>query len=419
MFRRQFAWRSVAVLGVAALALAACGDDGDGNGNGDPGEGPAACEGTDLKIGTILPQTGSLAFLGPPEFAGVDVAIDEINEAGGVLGACVEVFHEDSGDTTTDIASQSADALIQQGVHAVIGAASSGVSFQFIDKLYDEGIVQVSPANTSPDFSTYEKGDYYFRTAPSDVLQGRVLADLVLADGNETVAILALQDAYGTGLAEYTRAGIEDGGGEVVMEEIYDPNAPEFSAEAAAVVAADPDAIVLITFNEFVLLAPELANAGVGPDVKDWYMVDGNLSNSYEFDEGFLEGVKGTLPGVDPAPLQDRMLEQDPALEDYSYGPESYDATILVALAAVAAGSTDTTAIRDSMATVSAPEGTPCSTFAECRDLLEAGTEIDYEGVSGPINWDDVGDVTAATIGIYEYGPDNQYTNIDYRSGEL
>lgn len=274
MFRPKFAWRGVAVLGVAALVLGACGEDGDGDGNGDP-DAAAGCEGSDLLIGTLLPQTGSLAFLGPPEFAGVDAAIQDLNDAGGVLDACVEVSHQDSGDTETDIASENAEALIQEGVHAVIGAASSGVSLQFIERLFNEGIVQVSPANTSPVFTTHESGAYYFRTAPSDVLQGRVLADTILSDGNETLAILALQDAYGEGLLEYTRDAFESLGGTVVLERIYDPNASEFAAEAAAVVAEDPDAIALITFNEFQQLAPQLANAGVGPDVKAWYMVDG------------------------------------------------------------------------------------------------------------------------------------------------
>jgi branched-chain amino acid transport system substrate-binding protein len=183
------------VLGAAvALTLSACAsEEQDPTGTTFEGQ---------LKIGTILPQTGSLAFLGPPEFAGVDLAIQEINENGGVWGSDVTISHKDSGDTSTDIASQSADALIAEGVHAVIGAASSGVSFTFIDKLFNEQIIQVSPANTSPDFTDYENGDYYFRTAPSDVLQGRVLGDLVLADGNETVAIFALQDAYGLGLLE-------------------------------------------------------------------------------------------------------------------------------------------------------------------------------------------------------------------------
>ena len=119
MIRTTPLWRSVAVVGVASLALAACGgDDEGGEGTGateSPTEAAAAGDGT-LKLGTLLPQTGSLAFLGPPEFAGVDLAVKEINEAGGVLGQDVTVSHTDSGDTTTDIASQSVDRLTPKGL---------------------------------------------------------------------------------------------------------------------------------------------------------------------------------------------------------------------------------------------------------------------------------------------------------------
>jgi branched-chain amino acid transport system substrate-binding protein len=401
------------VLGAAvALTLGACGTE-------EPGPSSDSFEGT-LKIGTILPQTGSLAFLGPPEFAGVDLAIQEINENGGVWGNDVTISHKDSGDTSTDIASQSADALIAEGVHAVIGAASSGVSFTFIDKLFNEQIIQVSPANTSPDFTDYENGDYYFRTAPSDVLQGRVLGDLVLADGNETVAIFALQDAYGLGLLEYTKAAVEDGGGEVVAEVVYDPVAGPTSGDIAEVLAANPDGIVLITFNEIVQIAPNLINANLGPSVKPWYFVDGNLSNyGDDFPEGTLTGTKGTLPGAEaPAAFQDRLLEVDSELNDFSYAGESYDATILVALAAIAANSDDGAAIQAEMVGVSR-DGEKCTTFAQCKSLLEAGTDIDYDGVSGPVEWSDAGDPTAATIGIFEYAADNTYSNVDYLFGEI
>ncbi len=408
MSRFPRALLAAATAGVTAFALAACGA-GD-----DSADTSGACEGTGMRIGTILPQTGSLAFLGPPEFAGVDLAVEEINEAGGVLGECVEVLHEDSGDTSTDIASQSADSLIAQNVDAVVGSASSGVSFQFIDKLYEEGVVQISPANTSPDFTDYPRGDYYFRTAPSDVLQGRVLADQIIADGNEQVAILALQDAYGTGLADSIEENVVEFGGEVVMKTIYDPNASEFSAEVAELAAADADAVVLITFNEFTNLAPELVESNLGPQSLGWYMVDGNLSNyGDQFPEGMLEGAKGTFPGADPAGIQERLLEVDPALEDFTYGPESYDATVLLALAAAAGGSYDADTIRDNLVGVSR-DGTQCSAYAECLELIGNGEDIDYEGASGPIEFSAQGDITAATIGVYEYQADNTYVNIDY-----
>ena len=159
-----------------------------------------------LKIGTLLPQTGSLAFLGPPEFAGVDLAVKDINDAGGVNGKQVEVTNSDSGDTSTDIASQSVDRLLSNDVDAIVGAASSSVSLSVIDKITGAGVVQISPANTSDELTNYADKDLYFRTAPPDVLQGRVLGDLILADGNSTVGILALQDSYGTGLAEQRHA---------------------------------------------------------------------------------------------------------------------------------------------------------------------------------------------------------------------
>jgi branched-chain amino acid transport system substrate-binding protein len=372
-----------------------------------------------LKIGTILPQTGTLAFLGPPEFAGVDLAIQEINEAGGVLGCDAKAIHQDSGDTTTDIASQSADSLISQGVHTVIGAASSSVSFTFIDKLYQEGIVQISPANTSPDFTSYERGDYYFRTAPSDILQGRVLADTIIADGHEKVAILALQDSYGTGLADAVAQNITDFGGEVVMKTIYDPAATEFSAEVGQLAEADADAVVLITFNEILNLGPALAEGGLSAQDLGWYLVDGNLSNyGDQFPEGFMEGAKGTFPGADTAVIQDRLLEVDPELTDFTYGPESYDATALAALAAIQGDSVSSETIKDNLIDVSRG-GTKCTGYTECAELLADGEDIDYEGYSGPIEFSPEGDVSAATIGVYQYLPDNTYENLEYRFGSL
>ena len=137
-----------------------------------------------LKIGTLLPETGSLAFLGPPEIAGVKVAIDEINEAGGVLGKDVESTFSDSGDTSTDIASTSVDRLLSENVDAIVGAASSSVTLSVIDKVIGAGVTMFSPANTSSTLSTYEDKGLYFRDAPPDIIQGKVLAEVLAEDGH-------------------------------------------------------------------------------------------------------------------------------------------------------------------------------------------------------------------------------------------
>jgi ABC-type branched-subunit amino acid transport system substrate-binding protein len=426
MIRPTPFWRSVAVLGVAGLVLTACGgDDGDDT-TAEPKDdtsssaAPAAKGDGTLKIGTLLPQTGSLAFLGPPEFAGVDLAIQDINDAGGVNGKQVEKVDSDSGDTSTDTASQSVDRLLSNNVDAIVGAASSSVSLSVIDKITGAGVVEISPANTSDELTTYDDKGLYFRTAPPDVLQGRVLGDLILSDGNSTVGILALQDSYGTGLAESTTKSITDGGGEVVETVVYDPKAASFSSEVGKIKAADPEAIAVIAFDETKKIIPEMVKQGIGPDTKKIYFVDGNLA-SYEkdFPKGTLEGVKGTLPGVAASDeFKARLTDLKPDLTEFAYSPESYDATILVALAASAAGDDSGEAISSQMQAVS-EGGTKCTSYKECLDLLKNDEDIDYDGVSGPVEFNDAGDPSEATIGIYQYGADNNYTFLEGKAGKI
>ncbi|HEY9558555.1 MAG TPA: ABC transporter substrate-binding protein [Acidimicrobiales bacterium] len=250
-------------------------------------EGNRAGDG-ELKIGTLLPETGNLAFLGPPEFAGVDLAAEEINAAGGVLGKPVAIDHGDSGDTTTDIANQTVDRLLAANVDAIIGAASSGVSATVIDKITAAGVVQFSPANTSKTFSTYADKGLYFRNAPSDILQGAVLAEVIAGDGHTTVGILALDDPYGTGLAEDLTSSLSDSGVEVVESIIYDPAAQTFDAQVQDIVSADPEAIVIIGFDESSRILAGLVEQGHGPADKAIYGVDGNMGNALgeNFDAG-------------------------------------------------------------------------------------------------------------------------------------
>jgi len=260
------------------------------------------CEGEGdgvLNIATVLPETGNLAFLGPPEFAGAQLAIDEINEGGGVLDADVTLDQGDSGDTSTDIANQTVDRQLAAGADAFIGAASSGVSFTFIDKLVENCKIHFSPANTSPDFTDYEDDGLYFRTAPSDVLQGRVLADLMIEEGVTTASFMALQDPYGEGLLQYSTEPFADSGGEIVDQFTYDPQAAEFSAEVDRVVSGDPEALVIIGFEETSKILTALFEAGFTPKAgKQIFLVDGNVGNALgeQLPAGSMEGIRSTLP---------------------------------------------------------------------------------------------------------------------------
>ena len=232
-----------------------------------------------LKIGTILPQTGSLAFLGPPEFAAFDLVISDINAAGGVLGKDVVGIIGDSGDATTDTASKTVDRLLAEDVDAIIGAASSGVSLTVIDKITGAGVVQFSPANTSPELTGYADKGLYFRTAPPDVYQGNVIGQKVVADGNQNIAFIVRNDSYGNGLLGEAVKAVEEGGGTVVVTKIYDEKATSFDTEVDEVAAADPDAVVVIGFEESSKILRTMVEKGIGPRDLRVYGCDGNIGN--------------------------------------------------------------------------------------------------------------------------------------------
>jgi len=429
MIRSSHAWRTAAVLAAATLVLSACSSDTEpkSSDNETTSESPSPDEEVtgdgELVVGQLLPQTGDLAFLGPPEFAGVDLAIEEINAAGGVLGKPVKSVRADSGDGSPNIAPGETDNLLAAGSDVIIGAASSSVSLSVIDKIVNAGVVQISPANTSTAFDSYDDQGLYFRTAPSDVLQGAVMADLLIKDGHDNVAILARQDSYGEALANQVETVFTESGGKIVAKELYDADVKSQTAPIGKVAASKPDAVVLISFEEVKTMIPDMITQGVGPDKLQVYFVDGNTSAYGTGEDGFpagtLKGVKATYPGPK---LQDDfkqlMLGVNPDLEDFVYGPESYDATIVAALAATAAGDDGGKALSAEMQSVTT-EGTKCDTFQACADLLADGEDIDYDGASGPIEFNDTGSPSAATIGIYKYDGENNYAPVEFIEGQI
>ncbi|WP_024288483.1 ABC transporter substrate-binding protein [Cellulomonas sp. KRMCY2] len=407
--------RASALVGAVVLVLTACGGD-DGDAGSDGGGSP-------LIVGSLLPQTGSLAFLGPPEIAGVNLAVNEINESGGVLGEDVKIVHADSSDAdNAEVATQSVTDLISQDVQLIIGAASSSVTLNVVDDITGAEIVQISPANTSTKLSGYS--DYYFRTAPSDLVQGSALGNLVINDGHANVAFLVFNDDYGITLRDVAKETIEAAGGTVVYGnpgEEFDPASDDVIPSAVtAALATNPDAIVLIAFDQTKLIVPALASAGF--DTSKLYFVDGNLADySADFEPGTLEGAQGTLPGAFPSDdFQARLLEVDDGLTDFSYAAESYDAVILAALAAVKGEGTDGPTIQANLASVSGADGgTECTTFTECVDLIDGGEDIAYQAVSGagPFNADN--DPSSAFVGIYTFDAENKYTWVKAEFGEV
>ncbi len=403
-----------AILAASALVLAGCAADSGTSTEPAAPAAPAGGETINLKIGTALPVTGNLAFLGPPEVAGVMLAVADINDAD--AGLQIEVVYGDSGDPDNRAYETEIPRLLAEGVSAVVGAAASGVSMQFIDQLvFEAEVIHFSPANTSPEFTTKDTNGLYFRAAPSDALQGQVIGDELLADGYEAISMIVLNDAYGNGLADAIETRFVAGGGEVLVRPNYNSGDTNFASQITEIVASNPDVVVVVTFEEAKTMLPDLLATFDGSQL---FFVDGNLADySADLPAGALLGAKGTAPGSkeEPTALIERadalwQAAGNDALDSNLYLGESYDTVMSIAIASLMAGSTAPRDIANALPAVTgANGGDTCFTFGECAALIAGGaTAITFSGATGPMAFDENGDRTTATINLFEYDANNQ-----------
>lgn len=421
--------RMAAVVGALSVVVAGCGSGGGDTAapgtqasapgtpsaqNCQPAQAKASGQPSTspLKIGSLLPETGSLAFLGPPEFAGVEVAIDEINAAGGVLGNDVSHIRGDSGDDKTDTANQTVDRELGAGAQVIVGAAASGVTKLVIDKITGAGVVEISPANTSDEFTCWKDKGLYFRTAPPDVLQSQALAELIGVDGAQRVAIMARNDPYGSGLADNTEKNLIDAGipADQIKKIIYDPNATSYNTEIDDIREFNPDAIAVIGFDESKKIITRMSEVQIGPGKKLVYGTDGNMGNALGegLPAGLLNGMKGTTPlSKLSGDFQQRLKKQDPKLVDFNYAGESYDAVMLVALAAEQAKSTKGVDIASAINGIT-KDGEKCTTFADCKEIIASGGNVDYDGVTGSLDFTDAGEPGSGSYGILHFDAKNE-----------
>jgi len=379
---------------------------------------PAQAADSELKIGAIIPLTGSLSFLSPPEIAGLHMAVDEINAAGGVLGKKVSLSIQDSGDgTTLNIADQSATKALASKVDVVIGAAASGVTRHIINKITGAKVVQISMSNTAPDLSTWKDGGYYFRTAPSDLLQGKIIANQILQDASKNVAIVYVDNSYGNGLMGVAKTTLEKGKAKVTTFSFKEADTNPASTVDAAL-ATDPDAVLLISYDEAKRVVPLFKSKGFnGSNI---YFVDGNLADySKESFAGYLNGAKGTLPGKAlSAGFKSKLssvykAKTGKTLTEFSYGAETYDAVLLAAIAAQSAKDASGVGIKKEITNISLSGAgkTTVSNFKDALAALKSGKKVNYDGVSGPVEFDKNGDPTGAFIGIYRFNSKGTYSD--------
>src|SRR5262245_8391875 len=367
---------AAALGGVAAAAPATAG-----------GRQPES-DGT-LVLAHLGPETGEVAPIIESLRAPVRMAVDEINAAGGVNGKPVTLLTGDEG-STADAAQQSVDKLLTDGADAIIGPASSNSALEILDSTKARALV-CSGSNSSETLTTEgpkRSGGLYFRTSPSDVLQGPALAELVLGDGHEKVAVIARDDRYGDDFSRRLTNALRKGGAKVPVVAHYATDDEDAAKQAKKVVASKPQAIVVVgVLDDAAPVVRALIDAGANPKELPIYGTDGLYSSRFAElvnpqDPGVVEGIKGTAPASAPAgvnsPFQAAfgMTGIDPV-----FSAHYYDCTILTALAAQKAKS-DQPAKMAKVFASNLKGANGCNTFAECRDLLAAGKTIHWRGAS-------------------------------------
>jgi branched-chain amino acid transport system substrate-binding protein len=429
--RTRRALAVVAIGATAAIALAACSSTSGSTSSSAPASSASAstatalaavstCSGsednsTTFKLGTFLPLTGSLASLGPAAVAGGGQALSDIAKAGGVNGAAPCVISTDSSDTDhPTIGQQNIKKLLADKVSAILGAESSGVTESVLKTVDAQSTVMFSPANTDDALTGASK--WYFRDAPPNAVEGNALGQQIVQDGNSKVGILVFNDPYGTNLRNSIQTSVEGAGGSVVYgakgkNQEFPSTETNFTSEVSAVIAAKPSAIVIDAFDQTAQILPALASAGW--DMKKVYFVDGNL-NDYTATKGVpdLTGAKGSTQGVNPSDSLKTELsawyaknENGGKITGFGYAAESYDAVVIMALAAQIAGNSTPAGIQANILPVTgSTNGTACKSYADCLKLIKGGNKnIHYEGYSGIGALNAGHDPSSGYISIYQY----------------
>jgi ABC-type branched-subunit amino acid transport system substrate-binding protein len=392
----------VAAAGLATTVFAA-------------GGAPAGAGGTNrgnvdgsLELGQLASQTGPLSNIVQSLTVPVTMAVDEINAGGGVLGKPVTYTVADDA-TDPNVATESLEGLLEDSkVDAIMGPTSSGITLNIIDEVRRRNVLMCSGSNTSAELSTTDSRGFYFRTTPSDRLQGPALGKLVLEDGRKKLGILARRDTYGLGLASSVRKTLENGHAKVVADVSYDPDATSFDRDVQKVVDKKPDAVIVLGFeSDGSDIVRTLIAKGLSPQQFPIYTADGMRTNAFPTlldpnNPAAATGLKGTSPATQPAGVQHPFLDAFNATGiDPIYSSFYYDCTVLTALAAEKAKSDDPTKMKKVFA-ANTKGKEQCTTFADCKRLLDAGKTISYRGASAAFKHMNKFGTFEPNAGVYE-----------------
>lgn len=350
-------------------------------------------------IGVLQPFTGEVAWVGESSEVAVNIAVDEINEAGGMNGAEVEIVTEDTEANQQTATSAIRKLIDSDGASAILGPTSFTLP-AVMNIAQDSEVPIISPtAGTS--VLDDKGGEYVFRTATSDSLGGKAMARIADNNGYDEIAVMYVDNQGGRSFGQTVIEAFEALGGTVTADVALTPGKSSYRSELEKAFEGDP---------EFVSLT---AGTQTGQIIIDQWNEQGlsgvwGLSNDMQT-EGFASDVGGPLEGsfaIGPAAAgeqYDSFAEKYQSEAEESpqpFTPEAYDAANIAALAAQAAGSNTGADLAQEIIPVS-KGGENVLSFGSGVDALDNGADINYEGASGPVDFTENGNITSA-FGVFQ-----------------
>jgi branched-chain amino acid transport system substrate-binding protein len=231
-------------------------------------------ESKEIKIGAILPLAGPGAKYGENLKQGIDLAVEEINNAGGIKGSTIRIVYEDEGMGRPTEAVAAARKLINvDKIPVIIGAMGSSNSLAIAPIAEENRVILFSPASSAPKLT--EAGDYIFRNTVSDIFDGQQMAQFAWNTlGVKTVAILYVNNDYGVGVRDAFKKKIEAFGGKVISVDAYEQDATDFRAQLFKVKQVKPETIYLVGYQEMILILRQAKELGIDAQILSTVMFE-------------------------------------------------------------------------------------------------------------------------------------------------
>lgn len=377
-------------LAVSALALAA-----------------GAAQAADVNVGSVAGVTGPIPDLIAPIVAARNLAAADVNSQGGLFDG--DTYNLILADAQCDpkAAVDAGNKVVNvEQVVAVIGASCSGATAGMAQAVtIPAGVVALSDSATAPTITDLEDNDLVFRVAPSDAYQGIALAQLAIDQGFDKLAMTYANDDYNAGIAAVFEKAYQDLGGEITANQAHEPNKASYRSELSTLSGNGAQGLALFAYtggSGVAILRNALENGLFDKFVAADGMYDETVLEQIGADalagNIFVTRAASDFDDESYKIFADAYAEtgNDPVA---SYAANGYDAAFLMALAIEKAGAPDRSKLSAALREVAGPPGKVVrpGQWAEAKAAIDAGEDINYEGASGSVDFDENGDVP----GIY------------------